>query len=67
MRLVAIDGVLPLPTGATEILEALEVATEVGSHNTTAHGAQRVLQIGVYLHLCGGGKMLLWQLITTNM
>ena len=51
MGLVAIDGVLPLPTGATEILEALEIPTEIGAHDPTAHSTQRVLQIGVYLNL----------------
>lgn len=51
MGLVAIDGMLPLPTGAAEVLEALEVTAEVRAHHSVAHGAKRVLQVGVYLHL----------------
>ena len=56
MGLVAIDGMLPLPTGAAEVLEALEVTAEVRAHHSVAHGAKRVLQVGVYLHLQGVGR-----------
>jgi hypothetical protein len=51
VALVTVDGVLPLPTRATEILETLEVSAEVGPHDTTAHCTQGVLQVGVYLDL----------------
>ena len=51
MGLIAVDGVLPLPTGAAEVLEALEVTAEVGTYHTTAHGAERVLQVRVNLDL----------------
>ena len=57
MSLVALYGVLPLPAGATEVLEALEVPAEVRAHYTIAHGAERVLQVGVYLHLRCGEKV----------
>lgn len=49
--LVAVDGVLPLPARAAEVLEALEVSAEVGAHDATTHGAERVLQVGIDLHL----------------
>ena len=55
VALVAVDGVLPLPTGATEVLEALEVAAEVRPDHTVTHGTEGVLQVGVYLYLEGGG------------
>ena len=51
MLLVAIDGMLPLPAGAAEVLEALEVPAKVGPNDTAAHGAEGVLQVGVYLYL----------------
>lgn len=51
MGLIAVNGMLPLPTGAAEVLEALEVPAEVRAHHSVAHGAQGVLQVGVYLHL----------------
>lgn len=51
MALVAIDGVLPLPTRAAEVLEALEVAAEIRADHTVAHGAKGVLQVRVYLDL----------------
>ena len=55
MLLVAVDGVLPLPARAAEVLEALEVAAEVRADNAATHGAEGVLQIGVDLHLQRGG------------
>ncbi len=51
VRLVAVNRVLPLPTRAAEILEALEVSAEVRAHHTIAHGAERILQVGVNLDL----------------
>ena len=51
MGLETVDGVLPLPAGATEILEAFEVSAEVRAHHAVAHGAEGVLQVGVYLDL----------------
>lgn len=56
MALVAVNGVLPLPTAATEVLEAFEVSAEIRPHHSIAHGAQRVLEIGVYLDLGGRGR-----------
>ena len=53
MGLEAIDRVLPLPARATEVLEAFEVTAEVRTHDTTAHGAQGVLEVRVNLHLRG--------------
>lgn len=49
---------LPLPTGTTEVLEALEVPTEIGPHHTITHGTERVLQVGVYLDLGGKKKVI---------
>lgn len=51
MGLKAVDGMLPLPAGATKILETLEVPAEVRADDATAHGAQGVLQIWVNLDL----------------
>ena len=55
MALVAVDGVLPLPAGPAEVLEAVEVAAEVRPHHTAAQRAQRVLQVRVDLDLGGRG------------
>lgn len=51
VRLETIDGVLPLPARATEVLEAFEVAAEVRPNHAIAHGAQGILQVRVYLDL----------------
>ncbi len=51
MGLVTVDGVLPGPTRATEVLEAVEISAEVGPHHTIAHGAQGVLQVRINLDL----------------
>ena len=51
MALVPINGVLPLPTGAAEILEALEVAAKVWTDHAITHGAQRIFQVRVDLNL----------------
>lgn len=51
MRLVAINGMLPLPARPTEILETLEISAKVWSHNAIAHGAEGVLQVRVDLDL----------------
>lgn len=59
MRLEAIYGVLPLPTGATKVLEAFEVSAEIGPDHSTAHGAERVLKVRIDLNLWAresGGK-----------
>ena len=53
MGLEPLDGVLPLPARAAEVLEALEVSAEVGPHHAVAHGAERVLQVRVNLNLPG--------------
>lgn len=46
-----VDGVLVLPAGPAEVLEAVEVAAEVGALAKTAGAAQGVLQVGVNLDL----------------
>ena len=51
MALETFDRVLPLPTRATKVLETVKVSAEVGTHHSTAHGAEGVLQVGVYLDL----------------
>lgn len=43
MYLITLDGVLPGPTRATEVLEAVKVAAEVRAHHAVAHGAERIL------------------------
>lgn len=54
MRLVAVDGMLPLPAGATKILETLEVPAKVGADHTVTHGAKGVFQIRINLDLQDG-------------
>ena len=39
MTLVAVDGVLPLPTGAAEVFETLEIPAEVRPDHAITHGA----------------------------
>ena len=51
VSLEAVDGVLPLPARAAEVLEAFEVPAEVRADHTIAHGAEGVLQVGVDLDL----------------
>jgi hypothetical protein len=51
VRLVPVNGVLPLPARTTEVLEALEVPAKVRSHDAGAHITQRVFQVGVDLNL----------------
>lgn len=53
VMLVQIRVVLPLPARAAEILEAVEIATEVGSLLDAAASAERVLQVRIHLHLLG--------------
>ncbi len=50
--LVALNGVLPLPTRATEVFETVEVSTEIRTNHTRAHRTERVLEVGVDLDLC---------------
>lgn len=51
MGVVALNGVLPLPARAAEILEALEITAEVGTHNTATQATERVLEVRVNLDL----------------
>lgn len=51
MALVAVDGVLPLPAGATEVLEAVKVTAEVRAHHAATQGAEGVFKVGVDLNL----------------
>ena len=53
-RLVVAEGVwlvLPVPAGAAEILETLQVSTEVGARLEVTQGADGILQVGVNLNL----------------
>lgn len=52
VALVTFDGVLPLPTRATEVFEAMEVSAKIWTNHTTAHGTEGVLKVGVDLDLC---------------
>ncbi len=56
MTLEAVDGVLPLPARAAEVLEAFEVSAEVRSDHPIAHGAKGVLKVGVNLNLQSMGR-----------
>ena len=46
-----IHSMLPLPTGATVVLEAVQVTTEIWSHNSVTNTTERVLQVWVNLNL----------------
>ena len=51
VMLVSVIGMLPLPAATAEVFEAVEIATEEGADHTLAYGAERVLEIRIYLDL----------------
>ena len=53
METETVDGMVPLPTETTEVLEAVHVAAEEGAHYPPADVAGGVLEVGVHLDLLG--------------
>ena len=51
MTLESVSCMLPLPTCAAKIFEALEIPTKVGTYNTTTNGTEIILKIRINLDL----------------